>query len=452
MKFESINPFTGELLAKFQEDSDAVLQNKIENAHVAFNQWRSEDLKARISYVLKVGELLKREINELALLITNEMGKPIKESMAEINKCAWLCNYYAENAEDFLRDEIIETDALKSYVKNDPLGVILGIMPWNFPFWQVFRFAIPALTVGNTVILKHAPNVFGCAKAIEEIFIKAGIYEGVFQSVYISVEKSEQIISHPYIKAVSLTGSERAGSAVAALCGKYLKKTVLELGGNNAFIVLQDADIDRTVHLAITARMLNAGQSCIAAKRFLIDESIYDAFTTKFIAEIKKLKSGNPSDETVQVGPLARIDLADNLKRQIDESVRLGAVLKLGGKQNNCFVEPTVLENVQPGMPAFDEETFGPLVSFIKFKNIEEAIQLSEMSKYGLGVTICTSDITKAESLFVKFSDGAFFINDFVKSDPRLPFGGTKNSGYGRELGKDGIMEFVNRKTVYIKE
>jgi succinate-semialdehyde dehydrogenase/glutarate-semialdehyde dehydrogenase len=384
-------------------------------------------------------------------MITLEMGKPITESRGEVNKCAWVCDYYAEHAAAFLADEIIETDASKSYVKHDPIGAVFAIMPWNFPFWQVFRYAAPTLMAGNTGLLKHAANVFGCANQIEEVFRKAGFPKGVFQNLIIHHDRVEGVISHEVVQAVTLTGSERAGSAVASVAGKHIKKTVLELGGNNAFIVWEDADIDKAVQTALVARMLNCGQSCIAAKRFILVGSIYDEFVSKFVAGVGQLKAGDPLDDKTQVGTLARKDLADELQRQVQESVEQGAALLLGGKQREAFHEPTVLGNVKPGMPAFSEETFGPLAAMIRAKDEEEAFALSEQSKYGLGVTVCTTNIEKAMSMAGRVSDGAYFINELVKSDPRLPFGGTKYSGYGRELARDGILEFVNRKTVYVK-
>jgi succinate-semialdehyde dehydrogenase/glutarate-semialdehyde dehydrogenase len=324
-------------------------------------------------------------------------------------------------------------------------------MPWNFPFWQVLRFAAPTLVAGNVGLLKHASNVFGSAEMIEDVFTKAGFPKGVFQNLIVHHDVTEDIIKHDIVRAVTLTGSERAGSAVATLAGKYLKKSLLELGGNNAFIVWEDADIDGAVKTALTARMLNCGQSCIAAKRFILVEGIYDEFVEKFVAGIRQLKAGDPMEEGTQVGPLARKDLADQLQEQVQKSVKAGAELLIGGHQKEAFHEPTVLGNVRPGMPAFDEETFGPLAAMIKAKDIDEAFALSELSRYGLGVTVCTKDVEKALSMADRVSDGAYFINELVKSDPRLPFGGTKLSGYGRELSKDGMMEFVNRKTVYLK-
>jgi succinate-semialdehyde dehydrogenase/glutarate-semialdehyde dehydrogenase len=324
-------------------------------------------------------------------------------------------------------------------------------MPWNFPFWQVFRFAAPTLIAGNVALLKHAPNVFGCAEKITDVFKKAGFPDDVFQNLIIHHEKTESIIAHDVVKAVTLTGSERAGAAVAQISGKYIKKTLLELGGNNAFIVWDDANIDKAVATALTARMLNCGQSCIAAKRFILMENIYDEFVSKFTEGVKNLKSGNPLEETTQVGPLARKDLADQLQAQVQKTLAMGAELLLGGNQKGAYHEPTIIGNVKPGMAAFDEETFGPLAAMIKVKTVEEAFELSEQSRYGLGVSVCTTNIQKALEYTSLISDGAYFINELVKSDPRLPFGGEKRSGYGRELSKDGMLELVNRKTVYVK-
>lgn len=451
MHFKSINPFNGECIAHYEAINKSELQQKLNAAHQANMTWRKTELSERTHLMANAAKVLRENVEDYARMITLEMGKPITESRAEVNKCAWVCDYYAENADTFLKDEWIKTDASQSFVRHDPIGTILAIMPWNFPFWQVFRFAAPALTAGNTALLKHAPNVFGCAIKIEEVFHKAGFPKDVFQSIIISHEVIEDVIAHDVVQAVTLTGSERAGSAVAALAGKYIKKTVLELGGNNAFIVCADADIDQAVKTALTARMLNCGQSCIAAKRFILLDKIHDEFVQKFTREISQLRKGNPLDESTQLGPLARLDLADQLQRQVKESMSKGAELLVGGTQDHCFHEPTVLAQVRPGMPAFDEETFGPLAGVIRVKDEVEAVELAGQSRYGLGLTICTKDTDKALALAAEFSDAAVFINELVKSDPRLPFGGTKLSGYGRELSKDGMMEFINRKTVYVK-
>jgi succinate-semialdehyde dehydrogenase/glutarate-semialdehyde dehydrogenase len=451
MEFKSINPYNGQTVGQYNALSEAETASLLKKSDEAFRKWRNVSLEERKKLMYAAGQVLRDNVEEYAQMITLEMGKPINEARGEVNKCAWVCDYYAEKAEGFLVDEIIETDAQKSFVQHHPIGTILAIMPWNFPFWQVFRFAAPTLMAGNTGVLKHAPNVFGSAIKIEDVFKKAGFPEGVFQNMIVHHDKTESIIANDTIKAVTLTGSERAGSAVAEISGKYIKKTLLELGGNNAFIVWEDADIDKAVQTAVTARMLNCGQSCIAAKRFILLEGIYDEFVTKFTKAVRDLKSGDPMNEDTKVGPLARKDLTDQLQRQVQESIKQGANLLLGGKQDNCYHEPTILGNVKPGMPAFDEETFGPLAAMIKAKNEEDAFALSEMSHYGLGVTVCTTNIEKALAMSYLVSDGAYFINELVKSDPRLPFGGEKKSGYGRELAKDGMMEFINRKTIYVK-
>lgn len=451
MEFKSINPYNNKEVGSYTALTKEETTTKLNNAQNAFKTWRKVPLSERIRLIQKAGQVLRENVEEYATMITLEMGKPISESKAEVIKCAWVCDYYAENATAFLADEIISTDAQQSFVRHDPIGTVLAIMPWNFPFWQVFRFAAPTLTVGNTGLLKHAPNVFGCAQLIEEVFVKAGFPPDVFQNLIIHHDLTEHIISHDTVGAVTLTGSERAGSAVAEIAGRHIKKSVLELGGNNAFIVLEDADIDKAVQTAITARMLNCGQSCIAAKRFILVESIYDEFVSKFTDAVRQLKSGDPITETTQVGPLARVDLAEQLQRQVLDSIKQGAELVLGGKQQGYYHEPTILGNVQPGMMAFDEETFGPLAAMIKAKDIDHAFELSEQSRLGLGVTVCTTNTALALEYAERVSDGAYFINELVKSDPRLPFGGTKKSGYGRELAKEGMMEFINRKTVYLK-
>lgn len=451
MTFKSINPYNGTEIATYKEHTKKEVNEILEKSRTAFESWRKTTLKERCELLVNAGGVLRNNVDKYAETMTQEMGKPISEARGEINKCAWVCDFYAENAERFLADEIIETDASESFVSHDPMGTVLAIMPWNFPFWQVFRFAAPTLTAGNTGLLKHAPNVFGCATHIEEIFLEAGFPDGVFQNLFIHHDKTESIISNKIVKAVTLTGSERAGKSVGALAGKYLKKSVLELGGNNAFIVLEDADIEQAVETGITARMMNSGQSCIAAKRFILVGDAYEMFLPAYIDGVKSIKKGDPMDESTEIGPLARKDLADQLHEQLVKSVRKGAKIEVGGNQNEAFHEPTVLTGVKPGMAAFDEETFGPLAAIICAKDVDEAFELAADSKYGLGVTLFTSNIENARRHISKAPDGAFFINELVKSDPRLPFGGTGNSGYGRELSREGIHEFVNKKTVYVK-
>ena len=437
MKFKSINPYNGAQVGLYTALTQEALVEKLNRSQVAFESWRKVPLTERCKFIKKAGQVLRDNVEAYAKMITLEMGKPISESRSEVNKCAWVCDYYAENASAFLADQSITTEADKSFVRHDPIGSVLAIMPWNFPFWQVFRYAAPTLTAGNTGLLKHAPNVFGCAQQIEDVFVKAGYPSYVFQNLIVHHDQTELIISNDAVKAITLTGSERAGSAVAEISGRHIKKTVLELGGSNAFIVWEDADIDKSVKIALTARMLNCGQSCIAAKRFILVEGIYDEFVMKFTEAVKELKPGDPMDENTTIGPLARLDLANQLNKQVKESVAKGAKLLLGGNQNGCYHEPTILGNVVPGMAAFDQETFGPLAAMVKAKDIEHAFELSENSNYGLGVTVCTKNTEEALKYADMVSDGAYFINELVKSDPRLPFGGTKNSGYGRELAKD---------------
>lgn len=451
MEFTSVNPWNQEIVGTHTAHTTDEMELILNQSADAFKSWSREPLTRRTDLIKKAGQVLRDNVEEYAVMITREMGKPLSESRAEVNKCAWVCDYYAENAAGFLKKEVIKTDAKESFVRHDPIGTVFAIMPWNFPFWQVFRFAAPTLTAGNTGLLKHAPNVFGCAKLIEDVFTKAGYPSGVFQNLVVHHDQTEKIIAHDAVRAVTLTGSEAAGAAVAQLAGKYIKKSLLELGGNNSFIVLEDADIEQAVKTAVSARMLNCGQSCIAAKRFILLEGIYDEFVSRFTDAVSKLRSGDTRDEATQVGPLARKDLADQLQRQVRKSVEQGARVLLGGNQDNCYHEPTILGDVKPGMAAFDEETFGPLAAVIRARDIDEAFELSERSKFGLGTTVFTKDIAKAVEYADRVSDGAYFVNELVKSDPRLPFGGTKRSGYGRELSRDGMLEFVNRKTVYVK-
>ena len=452
MEFKSINPHNGNEIATYIEHSEKEVNDILEKSQTAFESWRDVPIKERCKLLTNAAGVLRNNVDKYAKTMTLEMGKPISEARGEIEKCAWVCDFYAENAERFLADEVIETDATESFISHDPIGSVLAVMPWNFPYWQVFRFAAPTLAAGNTGLLKHAPNVFGCATHIEEIFLEAGFPDGVFQNLFIHHDKTEKVISNDIVKAVTLTGSERAGKSVGALAGKYLKKSVLELGGNNAFIVLEDADMEQAVKTGITARMMNSGQSCIAAKRFILVGDAYDKFLPAFIDGVKSIKKGEPMDDSTEIGPLARKDLADQLHEQLEKSVKKGAKIEVGGNQENAFHEPTVLTGVKPGMPAFDEETFGPLAAIIRAKDVDEAFELAADSKYGLGLSLFTSDTENARRHISRAPDGAFFINELVKSDPRLPFGGTGKSGYGRELSREGIHEFVNKKTVYIKK
>jgi succinate-semialdehyde dehydrogenase/glutarate-semialdehyde dehydrogenase len=427
------------------------MENIINSANKTYQLWRQKSLSDRLSFLPYLSEQLLQNKEEYAAVITAEMHKPIAQAIAEVEKCALLCTYYYENAPSFLSEKTIKTEATESFVTYEPLGVILGIMPWNFPFWQVFRFAIPTLVAGNTVIVKHASNVPKCAQLLQDLLEQVGLPKGCYQNLSLANTEVERVIAHPVIKAVSLTGSEDAGKAVAAIAGKHLKKCVLELGGNNAFIILEDADLEAAVATAVNARMQNAGQSCIAAKRFLVHNSIADAFIFQFKTALQHLKTGNVYDKATQIGPLARLDLATALDNQIQKSIDMGAQLILGGTRDGAFYVPTLLTKVTHQMPVFTEETFGPVAAITTFSNLEEAIALSNQSSFGLGVSIFTQDITKIKTKIAAFNEGAVFINEMVKSDPRLPFGGVKNSGYGRELAEEGLKEFVNTKTVFIK-
>lgn len=449
-KIESINPWTGETIESFDLYSDDKLNMMVDTAHDSFQNWKQSSFEKRSRLMQTTAALLRGNPRKWAEPIVKEMGKPIREALAEIEKCAWVCEYYAENAKDFLKNEQAETDASDSYVRHDPLGVIVGIMPWNYPYWQVLRFAVPTLMAGNVVILKHSTNVSRCALMIAELFVEAGFPNAIFQTILANNEQIKKLLQNQKVRAASLTGSEAAGKSVASTCGSLIKKTVLELGGSNSAIVLEDADLEDTAEKTILSRYLNAGQSCIAAKRFIIVEGIYDEFLEIFTQKLKKLKLGDPMDENTDISCIARLDLAEDLEKQVKKSVEKGAKIHYGGKRLGTQFEPTILTDVKKGMPAFDEEIFGPVAAFIKVNNVEEAIILANSTEFGLGTMLFSKNVVSAKKLISKINDGAVFINDFVKSDPRLPFGGTKISGYGRELGKDGILEFVNRKTVYI--
>src|SRR5690606_12251723 len=449
MKFKSINPYTLDELHEYESISDNALNQKLEVATNTFKTWRQASFESRAALMRAAARVLRDDKDDLARTITLEMGKSLKEAVAEVEKCAWACDYYAEHAAEFLAAEVIETDAAKSYVRYEPLGTILAIMPWNFPFWQVFRFAAPALMAGNVCVLKHASNVLGCALLIEKVFSKAGFPVGAFQTLIVDKDQVSSLVKNPTIKAVTLTGSEGAGASVASQAGKNIKKTVLELGGSNAFIVLPDADLKAAVEVGVRARMQNAGQSCIAAKRFILHQDIAEEYILKFSAHAAKLKVGNPMDPETDMGPLARTDLTDQLEEQVNQSVEAGARVVFGGTRKDNFYYPTLLREVQPGMPAFDEELFGPVAAVTIAKDDEEALRLANTSTFGLGISVFTQSRERAQTFIEGSEDGAVFINGLVKSDPRLPFGGTKRSGYGRELSSHGIREFVNVKTVW---
>ena len=451
---ETINPTTGERLKTFDTWNDVQVEAALANVTAANPAWQAMPFAERARLFRNAAAELRHNTAHYAGIITLEMGKIVREARAEIEKCAWGCEFYAEHAETFLRDEVIQTDASSSYVSYSPLGTVLAIMPWNFPFWQVFRFAAPSLMAGNTALLKHASNVPQCALAIEEIFHKSGFPKGVFQTLMISAVQAEKIIADPRIRAVTLTGSEVAGRQVAAVAGTALKKTVLELGGSDAFIVLADADLEQAVNTGISSRFLNCGQSCIAAKRFILVESIAAAFIERFKHKAHALRLGDPTREDTQIGPMARADLRDQLHKQVTESVTAGATFALHGGPAagpGFFYEPTVLDHVRPGMRAYEEELFGPVAVVIRAGDEEDAVRIANDNRYGLGATVFTRDVKKGERLARRIQSGSSFVNGMVKSDPRLPFGGIKASGYGRELSAHGIREFVNIKTMWVK-
>lgn len=449
--FSITNPFDLTFLSEHQYITDAQVVSQLEISKKSFVKWGVNDVKERLKFIDFLILSLTKNQQLLAEKCSLEMGKPLKQAIAEVKKCATLCKYYLENAEDYLAEQHIQTDGKESYLTYEPMGVILGVMPWNFPYWQVFRFAIPAIIAGNTVVVKHASNVAGCAQLLEELFVDAGFPEGVYQNLLIFGDQVKKVIENPIIKAVSLTGSEKAGASVASIAASQIKKSVLELGGSNAFIVLEDADIDKAAKEAVTARMQNTGQSCIAAKRFLVHEAVYDEFLEKFKTGVKTLKKGNPMDMDTDVGPLARVDLAEDIEKQVSESVKMGAKVLTGGKRDKAFYEPTILTDITPEMPVFKEEVFGPVAPVMKFSTLDEAVKLSNGTDFGLGVTVFTENVEAIRGKLHLFEEGAVFINALVKSDPALPFGGVKRSGYGRELAENGLKEFVNVKTVYIK-
>ncbi len=454
MRFlRSINPATEELLKSFEQHSAEQIEGALDLSARTFREWRHTGFAARGRLIRKAAAFLRSDKTRLSAIITAEMGKPIMEAEAEIEKCALNCDYYAENAERLLANDPRASSASESYVQYRPLGTILAIMPWNFPFWQVFRFAAPALMAGNTAILKHASNVPQCALAIEEIFSAAGFTKGSFRTLLVPGSEAGPLIEDRRIAAVTLTGSEAAGSETAALSGRALKKTVLELGGADPFLVLSDADLEAAVKTAVRARYQNTGQSCIAAKRFIIVETVYEEFRERFVEAVRALKVGDPMDRATQIGPMAREDLLDVLERQVRDSVRQGARLLAGGSRRagrGYFFEPTVVSDVRPGMPAGCEEVFGPVAALMKATDENEAVKIANDSPYGLGANLWTRNLDLARRIARNIEAGQVFINGMVMSDPRLPFGGVKRSGYGRELSEFGIREFVNIQTIWI--
>lgn len=455
MNLISINPANNKKINSYEEISKDSINQIIDSSFNTFLDWRNKSFSYRAKKMRHLAELLKQKKDLLGLLMTKEMGKPIKQSIAEAEKCAWVCEYYADNAEKFLSQKEIPTGSTKSFISFQPIGIVLAIMPWNFPFWQVFRFASPALMAGNVGILKHASNVQGCAIEIEKLFLEAGFPKFAFSNLVIGSKKVSNVIKNSKISAVTLTGSTPAGKSVASLAGSLLKKTVLELGGNDPYVILEDADLDNAVKSCIAGRMLNAGQSCIAAKRFIVVQSCLKEFIDKVHNEIKKMKMGDPINPDINIGPMVNNIARDELHQQVLISIEKGAKLLFGGKipqLDGAFYPPTLLVDVEPGMPAFDDELFGPVAVVISAKDQSHAIELANKTNFGLGAAIFTRDLDKGENIATKeLEAGSCFVNDFVKSDPRLPFGGIKESGYGRELSEFGIQEFVNIKSVVVQ-
>jgi succinate-semialdehyde dehydrogenase/glutarate-semialdehyde dehydrogenase len=454
MSIASVNPATGETIKTFEALNESQINAKLQLAALTFRSYRHTTLAERESMLLRAAEILEEEKDYFARLMTTEMGKPIKGAVGEAEKCALVCRYYAENAKHHLADQLVETNASKSYVCFQPLGPVLAVMPWNFPFWQVFRFAAPALMAGNVGLLKHASNVPQCALAIEDIFRRAGFPEGTFQTLLVGSDAVQRILEDPRIVAATLTGSEPAGRSVASIAGKQIKKTVLELGGSDPFIVMPSADLDEAVITAVKARTINNGQSCIAAKRFIVATEIYDSFERRFVEEMKRLQVGDPLKESTDIGPLATEQILKDVDNQVKTLVAAGAIVLTGGKrldQRGNFYEPTVLVNVPSNSPASCEEIFGPVAMLFRVNNIGEAIELGNATSFGLGAAAWTNDVDEQKRFAEELEAGSVFLNGMVASDPRLPFGGIKNSGYGRELSEFGIHEFVNIKTVWVK-
>ena len=452
MVFTSTNPYDQQPLKGYRADGPAVIERKLKRAERAFADWSGLSLAERVGYLRRVGEYLIANKQALGEQITAEMGKTRREAVAEVEKCAGGCTFYADHANTFLADQVIEAEEYRTFVTYQPLGPVLAIMPWNFPYWQVFRFAIPALLAGNVGLLKHAPNVFGCALAIEDVFRQCGLPDGVFQSLLIDVAPVEELLKDRRVRAVTLTGSGRAGSEVAGIAGREIKKSVLELGGSDALIVLADADLERAAETAVKSRMQNAGQSCIAAKRFIVEKSVKRHFTELVLHHIGQIRQGDPTDDATTMGPMARPDLADAIERQCRKSVAKGAKLLTGSVQRNgCNVQPMLLDKVKLGMVAFNEETFGPLAALIEAKDEADAIRLANQSDFGLGSALWTQDLDRADRLARQIQAGSVFVNGLMRSDARVPFGGIKNSGFGRELSEIGMKEFVNVKTVWME-
>ncbi len=453
MPITSVNPATGQSIKSYDEHTPEQVSEIIKQTHEAWRSWRTTSFAHRAELMKRAASILRDRKTELAQMMAEEMGKPLKQGVAEAEKSAWGCEYYAENAEKQLASEQVKTDSAKSYVAFDPIGIVLAVMPWNFPFWQVFRFAAPALMAGNAGVLKHASNVPGCAMAIEEIFVQAGFPKDVFRTLLIGSKQVQAVIENPLVKAVTLTGSTPAGQAVSSQAGAVLKKTVLELGGSDAYLVLEDADLELAAQTCVNSRLLNSGQSCINAKRFVVVEPVAATFTEKYVAFMRAKKMGDPLADDTDVGPQARHELRDELHQQVKDSIARGAKVLLGGEvppDAGAYYPPTVLTDVKPGMPAYDEELFGPVASIITAKDEQDAIRIANDSVFGLGAAVFTRDIERGERVARELEAGSTFINGLVASDPRLPFGGIKMSGYGRELSSYGIREFMNIKTVVV--
>lgn len=452
MPFKSINPFNLQVIKTYEFETDNQVISKIEASHNAYKKWCTTTILERSKAVKKIANNLRENRLLFAQTITEEMGKLIKESLAKVDKCAWLCDYYAEHCEQFLKDEVIEADGVKHFVSYSPLGVVLSIMPWNFPFWQALRFAIPTILAGNTTILKHSNNVPECSKQISDL-VQNACGQGVMQSLYVTHNQIETVLSDRRIVGVSLTGSTEAGKKVAQVAGKYLKKVVLELGGSDPFIVCEDADLDKAIDHAMLGRFLNCGQSCIAAKRFIVSKKIEKQFIKKFVDKVKVLKMGDPNQAGTTLGPLVNIKASEELVQFIEDAKKHGALVEVGGEKlssDSCFFKPTILSNVTKSMKVFREEVFGPIAPIISFNNIEEAIDLANDTVFGLGGSIWTNDLEIGQTIAKQIECGTVFVNSFVKSDPRIPFGGIKESGLGRELSHFGLKEFVNIKAYSI--
>lgn len=454
MGIKVINPATGQLINSYEEFPKSEVERSLQRAQEAFLAWRETDFAHRARLMKEAAAVLRGNQDLFARLMTTEMGKPISQAKGEVEKCAWACDYFADEAARFLSPEIIPSEYPNSYVAFQPLGLILGVMPWNFPFWQVFRAAAPTLMAGNGFVLKHASNVPGCAMAIEHVFRKAGFPQHLFCLQLVGSGRVGELIENPLIQAVTVTGSSAAGASVAAKAGATLKKTVLELGGSDPYVVLEDADLEPTVETCVTARLINSGQSCIAAKRFIVVKEIRQRFEERFIERMKSRKVGDPMESDTAVGPMARHDLRADLHRQVEESVARGATLALGGKLSSdpgAYYPATVLTQVRKGMPAYDEETFGPVAALIEVQDEAEAIRVANDTSFGLGAAVFTQDRERGEKIARAVEAGCCFVNEYVRSDPRLPFGGVKQSGYGRELSVYGLREFVNIKTICVK-